>query len=116
MKHIAIALAFVLLLICAPHDASAQAATPVLRWKAVIDNLRNKSTTNAELDRITTRLLPIASPGTDTSAWTATQKATVMLEFSRLMYRSQLVGAAGDQERAAAAIASAINAAAADLD
>lgn len=112
-----LAILLILAALAAPQAALAQAAAnPVLRYKAVIDNLRNKDSSNAELDRITSRLLPLAVPNTNTSGWTNTQKATALLDYLRLHVRSMVVGAAGDQERAASAVQSAIDAAGVDID
>lgn len=91
--------AFLALALCAFALTSyAQEATPVLRYKAVIDNLRNKNSTNAELDRITTRLLPLAASGADTSAWTNAQKANALLDYIRINVRNRLQEAATTQE------------------
>lgn len=93
-------------------------STAVLRFKAVVDNLRNADTSNAQLDRISTRLLPLASNGQSTAGWTNNQIADAINSYLRMHIRQAVFSAAFVQENAAVSgtVQANTNAAAADLD
>lgn len=92
--------------------------TAVLRFKAVVDNLRNADTSNPQLDRLSARLLPLAAPGQNTSGWTNNQKADSINNYLKQQVRQVVFNAAGQQESAAVAgtVASNTESAASDMD
>lgn len=111
--------ALILVLLAFTGNAYGQAAaTPALRVKAVIDNIRNADTPAAQVTRITNRLLPLAAPNVDTAAWTNAQKAQAVLAYLQAEIRREIDRSVRitDLPAATATVSTTATAAASDLD